>query len=114
MDITIESNEGGGLNQTLPIFWRFDVDRLFLQELCIETRPFIQKKLELNIFSRSRDILPRVVRTYGFSYDFNTKSLILKANSLSNYKGNLGKIAIGTTIDEISPLLEMILTSSFF
>ena len=32
---------GGFLNQTLPIFWRFDVERLFLQELCIETRPFI-------------------------------------------------------------------------
>ena len=72
------------------------------------------KKLEVNIISRRRDILPRVVRTYGFSYDFNAKPLILKANPLSNYKGNLGKIAIGTTIDEISPLLEMILTSSFF
>ena len=42
MGLTREVNEGGGvLNQTLPIFWRFDVERLFLQELCIETRPFI-------------------------------------------------------------------------
>ena len=74
----------------------------------------IKKKLEVNIISRSRDILPRVVRTYGFSYDFNAKPLILKANSLSNYKGNLGRIAIGVTKGKISPLLEMILTSSFF
>ena len=73
-----------------------------------------KKKLEVNIISRSRDISPRVVRTYGFSYDFNAKPLILKANSLSNYKGNLGRIAIGVTKGEISPLLEMILTSSFF
>ena len=42
------------------------------------------------------------------------KPLILQANSLSNYKGNLRKTAIGTTKGEISPLLEMILTSSFF
>ena len=56
MDITIESNEGGGLNQTLPIFWRFDVERSFLQELGIGSRPFIKKKLEVNIIPSSGDI----------------------------------------------------------
>ena len=55
-----------------------------------------------------------MVRIHGFSYDFNGKPLILKAIPLSNYKGNFDKIAIGTTKGKISPLIEMILTSSFF
>ena len=50
-----------------------------------------------------------VALTYGFPYDFNAKPLILKANSLSNYKVKLVKIAIGTTIDEISRALEILL-----
>ena len=49
-----------------------------------------------------------------FSYDFEAKSMVFKANSLSNYLRDLGKVAIGTTKDKISPLLGMILTSSFF
>ena len=51
---------------------------------------------------------------WTFCYVFIRKQWFQRQKSLSNYKGNLGKIAIGTTINGISPLLEMILTSSFF
>ena len=72
------NRKGIGIAPNRPIELQIHHYEGFLQKRCRSQNPY----------SRSRDILSRVVRIYGFSYDFNAKPLILKANPLKVLPAN--------------------------
>ena len=67
--VTDRGERGGGVIEIIArhSIFKMMAERSFLQELGIASRPFIKKKLEVNIISESGDILSLVPRIYGFS-----------------------------------------------
>ena len=63
MKMVIDRGEWGGVYEIIArhSIFKMLAERSFLQELGITSRPFIKKKLEVNIIHRSGDILSLVV-----------------------------------------------------